>query len=202
MFSSVVYFYICNVGGLGSIPGLGRSPGEGKGHPLQYSGLENSMDGIVHRVTKGWTQLSDFHFTFLYMLLLLSRFSRVQLCATPQTAAHQAPPSLGFSRQEYEVGSLPNPGIELSSPTSPALVAGFFFTTSATWEVCLTKSRLKVKVKVAQSCLTLCNPMDCTVHGILQGRILEWVAFPFSRGSSQPRGRTQVSCIAGRFFTS
>ena len=58
-----------------------------------------------------------------------------------------------------------------------------------------------VKVKVAQSCPTLCNPMEYTVHGILQARILEWVAFPFSRGSSQPRDRTQVSCIAGRFFT-
>ena len=57
-----------------------------------------------------------------------------------------------------------------------------------------------VKVKVAQSCLTLCNPMDYTVHGILQARILEWVAFPFSRGSSQPRDRTQVSRLAGRFF--
>ena len=45
----------------------------------------------------------------------------------------------------------------------------------------------KVKVKVTQSCPTLCNPMDYTVHGILQTRILEWVAFPFSRGSSQPR---------------
>ena len=60
----------------------------------------------------------------------------------------------------------------------------------------------KVKVKVTQSCLTLCDPMDCIVHGILQARILEWVAFPFSRGSSQPRDRTQVSWIAGRFFTS
>ena len=59
-----------------------------------------------------------------------------------------------------------------------------------------------VKVKVAQSCLTLCNPMDYTVHGILQARILEWVAFPSSRGSSKPRDRTQVSCIAGRLFTS
>ena len=61
---------------------------------------------------------------------------------------------------------------------------------------------LKVKVKVAQSCPTLCDPMDYTVLGILQARILEWVAFPFSRGSSQPMDQTQVSCIAGRFFTS
>ena len=48
---------------------------------------------------------------------------------------------------------------------------------------------------------TLCDPMDYTVHGILQARILEWVAFPFSRGSSQLRDRTQISRIAGGFFT-
>ena len=58
---------------------------------------------------------------------------------------------------------------------------------------------------VSQSCLTLRDPMDCSppgssVHGILQGRILEWVAIPFSRGSSQLRDQTQVSYIAGRFF--
>ena len=62
--------------------------------------------------------------------------------------------------------------------------------------------QVRVKVKVAQSCLILCDPMDYTAHGILQARILEWVAFPFSRGSSQPRDRTQVSRIAGGFFTS
>ena len=53
----------CNVGDLGSIPGLGRSPGEGKGYPLQYSGLESSMDCIVHGVAKNQTRLSDFDFT-------------------------------------------------------------------------------------------------------------------------------------------
>ena len=57
------------------------------------------------------------------------------------------------------------------------------------------------KVKVAQSCPTVWDPMDYTVHGILQARIPEWVAFPFSRGSSEPRDQTQVSHIAGRFFT-
>ena len=61
-------------------------------------------------------------------------------------------------------------------------------------------------VKVAQLSPTLCDPMDCSppgssVHGILQARVLEWVAMPFSRGSSQLRDRTQVSCIAGDFFT-
>ena len=59
-----------------------------------------------------------------------------------------------------------------------------------------------VKVKVAQSCLTLCDPINYTVHGILQARILEWETVSSSRGSSQPRDRTQVSHIAGRFFTS
>ena len=63
-----------------------------------------------------------------------------------------------------------------------------------------------IVVLVAQSCPTLCDPTECSlpgssVHGILQARILEWVAIPFSRVSSWPRDQTQVSCIAGRFFT-
>ena len=53
----------CNAGDLCLIPGLGKTPGEGKGYPLQYSGLENAMDCIAHGVTKGWTQLNAFHFT-------------------------------------------------------------------------------------------------------------------------------------------
>ena len=64
---------------------------------------------------------------------------------------------------------------------------------------------LCVCVLVAQSCPTLCDSMICSppgfsVHGILQARILEWIAIPFSRGTSQPRNQTLVSCIAGRFF--
>ena len=53
-----------NAGNLGSIPGLERSPGGGKGYPLQYSGLENSMDYTVHGMAKSWTGLSNFHFCF------------------------------------------------------------------------------------------------------------------------------------------
>ena len=53
----------CHAEDLGSIPALGRAPGEVKGYPLQYFGLENSMDCIVHGVTKSWTRMSDFHFT-------------------------------------------------------------------------------------------------------------------------------------------
>ena len=65
---------------------------------------------------------------------------------------------------------------------------------------------LAPQVLVAQLCLTLRDPMDCSppgssVHGILQARILEWAAMPFSRGSYQPRDRTQVSHIVGRYFT-
>ena len=64
---------------------------------------------------------------------------------------------------------------------------------------------LRPKVLFTQSCMTLCDPMDCSlpgssVHEILQARTLEWVAMPFSRGSSQPRDRTYVSCFTGRYF--
>ena len=61
---------------------------------------------------------------------------------------------------------------------------------------------LKGKEKFSQSCPTLSDAMDYIVHGILSARILEWVALLFSRGSSQPRDRIQVSSIAGEFFTS
>ena len=65
----------------------------------------------------------------------------------------------------------------------------------------LIKCGSEVEVKGARSCPTLCDPMDYTAHGILQDRVLEWVAFPFFRGSSQSRGWTQVSHVAGGFFT-
>ena len=73
-----------------------------------------------------------------------------------------------------------NPGIEPASLATPAL-AGVLFTTAPPG-----KPVVQVKATVAQSCPALCDPMDCTVHGLLQARILEWVAGPFSRGSSQP----------------
>ena len=59
-----------------------------------------------------------------------------------------------------------------------------------------------IKMKVAQSYPTLCDPMDYTVHGILQARTLKWVAFPFSRESAQARDQSQVSCIVGGILTS
>ena len=185
-------------------------------------------------------------------------------------AAHQAPPSLGFSRQEHWSGlpfpSPPNSCVEAkiskvlclekglyedcvqatlqlytaicnpvdySPPGSSvhgdspgkntgvgchALLQGIFLTQGLHLHLlCLLHWqegssprapprkplwRLAMKVKIAHLCPTLSESMDYTVHGILQTRILEWVAFPLSRGSSQPRDRTQVSHIAGRFFTS
>ena len=105
-----------------------------------------------------------------------------------------------FSRQEYwsglpfsSPGDLPNPGIEPGSPTLQADAL-----TSAPPES-------EIKSEVAQSCLTLCDPVDSSlpgssVHEILQAGILQWVAMPSSRGSSQARDRVQHSSTAGRFF--
>ena len=93
----------------------------------------------------------------MLLLLLPSHFSCVRLCVTPQTAAHQAPPSLGFSRQEHWSG-LPFP---------PPM------------------HEVKSESEVSQSCLTLSDPMDCSppgssAHGIFQARVLEWGAIAFS----------------------
>ena len=68
--------------------------------------------------------------------------------------------------------------------------------------VCSGQSKKSMKVKVTQLCPALSDPMNYTVHGILQARILEWVAVPFSRGDSQPSNRTQVFHIEDGFFTS
>ena len=63
----------CNAEDLSSIPGLGRSPGKKNGYSLQYSGLDNSTDCIVHEVTKSWTRLSNFHFYFLLRASLVAQ---------------------------------------------------------------------------------------------------------------------------------
>ena len=78
------------------------------------------------------------------------------------------------------------------------LLASCHYSNSSVYTVVCTS----MKVKVTQKCPAVFDPIDYTVHGFLQARILEWVAFPFSGGSFLPRDRTQVSCIAGGFFTS
>ena len=98
----------CNAGDLGSIPGLGRSAGEGKGYPLQYSGLENSMGYTVHRlqrVRQHWATFTSLHFISLTATQQMNGgvslvTKSCPTLATPGTVAHQAPLSMGFSRQE------------------------------------------------------------------------------------------------------
>ena len=130
--------------------------------PIDGSPPGSPVPGILQARTLEWVAIS---FSNAWKWKVKS-LSHVWLLATPWTAAHQAPPSMGFSRQEYWSGLL----------------------------------------LVAQLCPTLCNPMDCSppgssVHGAcLEARILEWVAISFSRGSSQPRDRTQDSRITGRHF--
>ena len=92
----------------------------------------------------------------LLLLLLLSHFSRVRLCVTPQMAAHQAPPSLGFSRQEHWSG------LPLPSPMHESEVT----------QLCLTLSNPMD-----------CSPPDSSIHGIFQARVLEWGAIAFSDGN-------------------
>ena len=90
----------------------------------------------------------------------------------------------------------------IHSRAHPPVVGRSQFLTSGLTEVSSSLAVCQSEwVKVTQSCPTLCDPTDYTVHGILQARILEWVAFPFSRVSSQPRDQTHISHIAGRFFT-
>ena len=134
-----------------------------------------------------------FHGVNTFCAYMLSCFSHLQLFVTLWTVACQTPMSMGLSRQEYwsglpfpPPGELLNPGIE--SPVAPAL-AGGFFTTEPPGNL-LRKMKVK-ESEVIQSCPTLCDPMDCclpgsSVHGIVQARILEWVAISFSRRSSQP----------------
>ena len=84
-------------------------------------------------------------------------------------------------------------------PASTSLLVSSDFT-ALSW--CLYSVRLCRSLSHVWLCdLVVCNPPASSVHGILQARVIEWVAIPFSRGSSQPRDWTQVSCIAGRFFT-
>ena len=115
---------------------------------------------------------------------------------TPWTIACQAPVSLGFSREEYW-SWLPFPSPR--NLADPGIKAGSYLLHCRDILYHLSYKGSQ-RVKVAQSRPTLWDPMDYTIHWLLQARILEWVAFPFSRGSSQPRDRTQVSCIAGIFF--
>ena len=141
-------------------------------------------------------------------MCVLSCFSHVQLFVTLWTVARQAPLSMGFSRQEYwtglphpSPGDLPNPGIKSASLIrknySNKVVLMYYKTClKANLNIQSTEIHSQKKKKKFQN-----QPLGFSVHGILQARILDWVAIPFSRGSSRPRDWIWVSCIAGRFFT-
>ena len=148
------------------------------------------------------------------MNVYVQLLSHIPLFVAPWTVVCQVPLPIGFSSQEYRSGlpfpppgDLPQPGIEPMPPASSAS-AGRFFTTEPPviplivwmpWHV-------KLYAKLLQSYPTLCDPLDCnppgsSVHGILQARILEWVAMPSSQGSSWPRDGnciSYVSCIGRR----
>ena len=182
--------------GAGSIPGSWRSPGGGSGNLPQYSYLENSRDRGVWRVTMGpqrvrhnwahthththtrWNcELPDFYLRMtmpFYCLKSMHSFwnaSRVQFSLlASERIVWQSHPNL--LQQTF-----------LSFYLASICTSEIRNFTLTWWTTCL-----------------LCNPTDYTVHEILQARILEWVAFSFSRGSSQPRDWAKVFLIAGRFF--
>ena len=83
----------------------------------------------------------------------------------------------------------------------PNLISRLIAISIKTWKLFLISPEIDKRSESHSACPTLCNPMDYTVHGVLQARILQQIAIPLARGSSQPRDLTQVSCIAGRFFT-
>ena len=135
---------------------------------------------------------SNYSLEFCITILVCCCCLVAKLCPTllqPRTVACQAPPSTGSSRQEYWSG-LPFPSLKdllnpRNEPASPAL-AGRFFTTEPQ-----ERPLQYLKVKGAQFCPTLCDPVAYTVHGLLQARILEWVAFSISRQCSQPRDQSR-----------
>ena len=139
----------CNLGDLGSIPGWGRSPGEGNENPFQYSCLQNSMDGgawqvTVRRVTKSWTQLSNFTFTFMFQGL----DQLIPFHLYNYTIIRHCPP---FSDEETE----------LKFPKTTQLVSGKVKRCQTATNPNFSKSIFVYYMKwseVAQSCLTFCNP--------------------------------------------
>ena len=176
----------------GSIPGLGRSPGERHGNPLEYSFLENPRDRdcqtAVHRVAQSRTRLK-----WLRMERDTWRTCKFSVAKIKTSLVSEARLQVYCMTLSFSTGYTPYLRRK-EILYSFSVFCGF---QEQSW-----LRGAVSEVKVAQLCPTLCDPMDYTVHRILQARILEQVAFPFSRGSSQPRDQTQVSRIAGGFFTS
>ena len=188
----------CSAGDLGSIPGSGRSRGEGNSNPLQDSCLENPMDRRAWQAIQpmGSQRVRHDGETFTFQ-----KHTIYQLITPPQqflTTAHL------FVLLYPHLWNKFNLNFHIHSKTESCLFLKPYFPHH---RVLVYRGEKKVKVPVTQSCPTqLCNPINCSlpgssVHGIHQARILEWVAIPFSRGCSGPRGQIPVSHTAGRFFT-
>ena len=147
----------------------------------------------------------------------MRRNKNTQACQvpSPRPGGFQPPlaPTPSARQVDDSTAAEPRPGVR---PPQPDAVLGTGTAESGAMRVFRTEHTLaqrktsssshfplkRSEVKVAQSCPILCDTMDYTVHGILQDRMLEWVAFPFSSRSSQPRDRIQVSHKTGGFFTS
>ena len=186
------------------------------------------MDGgawrdTVHGVTKSRTRLSTFTFTYTRLViaflprskrLLISwlqspsavileplKIKSVTVCIVSPSICHEV---MGQANWPWTTEwSSWQRRIEFCQENA-LVIANTLFQQHKRWLYTWTSPDRK-KSEVAQSCLTLCDPVDCSrpsssVHGVLQARILEWVAISFSRGSSQPRDQIRVSCIAGRRF--
>ena len=174
--------------------------------PIDGSPLGSSVPGILQARVLEWVAIS---FSNAWKRKVkVKTHSRAWLLATPWTAAHQAPLSMGFSRQEYWSG-VPSPSLPLLlAPIIPCWCllpplsmsslrenfTSLLLLIKLNWFTYMCRAVLSLHLRP-----TLCNghsPPGSSVHGILQTRILEWVAVPSSGGSSWPRDRTHISCVS------
>ena len=140
--------------------------------PIDGSPPGSPVPGILQARTLEWVAIS-FSNAWKWKVKV-KLLSHVPILATPWTAAYQAPPSMGFSRQEYWSG------VPLPSLTSVLFRSSFYAEVGRCWE--------KGRKGVVHSCLTLSDPMDCSpagssIHGIFQARVLEWGAIAFANQS-------------------
>ena len=195
-------------GDLGSIPRLGRSPREGNGNPLQYSCLGNPMDrgasqATVHGVARVGQNLAPNHHPSIYVYIYLTCiYFAIYTCVYTHTHTHWRKPF--SSSKEYNRSS--DSESECRSVVSDSATHRLY----SSWNSPGQNTR-GGSLSLLQGIFTTqgSNPGLYHCRQILyqlshQGspRIMKWVAYPFSSGSSQPRNRTRVYCIAGWFFTS
>ena len=153
------------------IPGSGRSPGEGNGYPLQYSCMENPMDRGARRVTVHKVAESD---TTEQLTSFLLKWGEE---TTGVCRGHHAAKHLSMPRTASTTRNCPSPNVQSGRVESESVSHSVMFVIPMDY-----------------------SPSGSSVHGVLQARILEWVAIHFSRGSSQSRDQTWVSCITGRLY--